>query len=637
MAANLELVIKATDHATKVLNDVDNKASGLSNTLGTGLKVAGAAAAAGIGLAVVAGIDFVKQAAEEEAGIKRLAAAVDANGGSWARQGAAIEKAIQQRQALAFSDDELRSSLALLTAQTGSVDEAMKRQAVAMDLARGAGIDLGSASKLLGKVTDESHGALSRLGIVVDKNADSMEVMAAVQQRFGGQAATFADTAQGKWARFGIALDNIKESIGSALLPIVTKLGEALAGFVEEHQEDIDRLSQAFAAWAESDAMPFIMNAFEQLIQLIEGIMDTGIIQWLAEHKELVLALALALGILVIAFGGPIPVILAIIAVGTLLLANWDAIRNKAVELANTVVEQVTKIIETVKGIPIIGEIFEATLQIIATLVTTYFEIVRIQIETAMQAIRAIVEIVLGIIHGDFDRVWNGIKDLVGALLGGLLAMVNALLDGLRGFVGAQLGLVVGIFGDMFQAAMEAARAAISGLPGLIADVLGRARDTVLAWVDNFEAFGLRLVRSFADGISKGIGAIGDVIKRIIDKLNPANWDIPFLSPFFQAFRHAGEKAVDELGRGLDKLPRIQIPMEVLQPRIPTLPAIAPLSVGLESVERTGIMGTQPAGIAGTQSIVIHYSPTFSTASATELETFKGWLANTLRSEMAHG
>lgn len=258
MAANLQLVITAKDQASGVLKNVDNAAGGLSKTLGTGLKLAGAAAAGGLGLAVVAGINFVKAAAEEEAGIKRLAAAVDAAGGSWEKQGKAIEGVIAERQKLAFSDDELRSSLALLTAITGDADEALRRQTVAMDFARGANIDLGTASKLLGKVTDETVNVLGRYGIRVKEGADATDVLALVQQKFAGQSAAFADSTAGKWAKFNIRIDNLKESIGARLLPVMVKLSEVgvqLADFLEAKVIPVvETLASLFGATLTRDA-----------------------------------------------------------------------------------------------------------------------------------------------------------------------------------------------------------------------------------------------------------------------------------------------------------------------------------------------------------------------------------------------
>lgn len=242
MAADLSLLITARDHASGVLKDVNKHAGGLGHTMGNILKAGALGAAAGIGVAAFAGIKFVQAAVEEEAGIRRLAAAVDASGGSWAKQGSVIEKVIQDRQRLAFSDDELRSSLSLLTAITGDSDEALRRQAVAMDFARGANIDLGTASKLLGKVTDETVNVLGRYGIRVQEGADATDVLALVQQKFSGQSQAFADSAAGKWAQFKIQMDNLAETIGAALLPVVTSLGGLLASFAEKAIPKVEKL-----------------------------------------------------------------------------------------------------------------------------------------------------------------------------------------------------------------------------------------------------------------------------------------------------------------------------------------------------------------------------------------------------------
>src|SRR3972149_2194283 len=269
MAVNLELLIKARDEASRTLAGLSGKVSGLGNAFDTVLKVGVLGAAAGIGAAVVAGISFTKMAAEEEAGIKRLAAAVDANGGSWAKSGVKIEAAIKQRQKLAFADDELGSSLALLTAITGDVDEALSRQTIAMDFARGANIDLNTASKLLGKVTDENVNVLGRYGIRVAKGASSMELLRKVQQKFAGQSKAFADTTVGRWQRFNIALDNVKETIGNALPPVASRLSDIMSRFLEDHEEQIGRVVQTWVDFAGAQVFPRIGQAVGELGQIV--------------------------------------------------------------------------------------------------------------------------------------------------------------------------------------------------------------------------------------------------------------------------------------------------------------------------------------------------------------------------------
>src|SRR3989442_13135493 len=63
-----------------------------------------------------------------------------------------IEKNIAaMERTTAFSDGEMRDALSVLVAQTGDVDDAFNRMALAQDMARGTGMDLMPGSNLMGK------------------------------------------------------------------------------------------------------------------------------------------------------------------------------------------------------------------------------------------------------------------------------------------------------------------------------------------------------------------------------------------------------------------------------------------------------------------------------------------------------
>lgn len=279
MAANLELLIKAKDEASATLKNIDKSAGGLGKTMGTALKVGAIAGAAGIGIAVFAGIKFIKAAADEEVGVKRLATALEAAGGSWTKQSKAIEETIRQREKLAFADDELRDSLSVLLSQTGNLDDALRRQTVAMDFARGANIDLNTASKLLGKVTDENVNVLKRYGINVKEGADATDVLAEVQRRFSGQSEAFADTAVGKWQRFNNTLGNIKETIGAALLPVMLALTDVLQSMADNALPKVEALTQKLSelvAPVITDGVTILKEKFGDFVGVLETVKESS-------------------------------------------------------------------------------------------------------------------------------------------------------------------------------------------------------------------------------------------------------------------------------------------------------------------------------------------------------------------------
>lgn len=179
----------------------------------------GALTGAGAATLVGALSDAARAGAEEQASLGRLQQAVENSGQDWDKFRGQILDSVDAGKKLGFNNEDLADSLALLTAQTGSSVEAMGRQRLAMDLSRGAHIDLYTASKLLGKVTDENVNVLSRYGIVVEKGATETELFALIQQKFGGQAETYANTTAGAIDKTRVAVQDWQQAIGNSLGP----------------------------------------------------------------------------------------------------------------------------------------------------------------------------------------------------------------------------------------------------------------------------------------------------------------------------------------------------------------------------------------------------------------------------------
>ncbi|MCC6854487.1 MAG: hypothetical protein IT189_00355 [Microbacteriaceae bacterium] len=168
--------------------------------------------------------DAVSMAMEEEAGIKRLTTAITENDAAWDGNIDAVEKVIDSRQRLAFADDEQRDSLAGLVSVTKDVTKALELQRTAMDLARLRGMDLRTATDLIGKVYAGNLGTLSRYGIVLRKGATATEALAEIQKRASGQAEAYANTTAGAMESLQVELANLQEDIGKELLPVMRDL-----------------------------------------------------------------------------------------------------------------------------------------------------------------------------------------------------------------------------------------------------------------------------------------------------------------------------------------------------------------------------------------------------------------------------
>lgn len=257
MAGNRTLklsILADVDDLKKKLGTADNEVQGFGSKLGNFGKVAGAAfAAAGAAAAAYAGklaIDGVKAAIEDEAAQLRLATALKNTTGATDAQIAATEDYITKTTlATGVTDDELRPSLQRFVTATKDVAEAQRLQALALDVSAGSGKSLEAVTNAMAKAQEGNTGALVKLGIGLSaaelKTMSMEQVTAKLAETFGGQAATQADTFQGKMQRLKVAFDEGKETVGAFILDAITPLVSGLVNnVIPKISEFADELGQ---------------------------------------------------------------------------------------------------------------------------------------------------------------------------------------------------------------------------------------------------------------------------------------------------------------------------------------------------------------------------------------------------------
>lgn len=219
------------------LDKADKETRSFTNKLDDALKVGAAAflavGAAAATMAVKIGVDAVKAAIEDEKAQVSLATTLRNTTKATDQQIAAVEDYINQTaRATGINDNALRPSLDRLLRSTGDVTKAQKLQALALDISAGTGKDLATITEGLGKAYDGNLGALKRLGVPLDasiiKAKDFDAAVKALSETFAGQADAAANTFAGRMARISVAVDEAKEQIGFALLPILEKFATVI-------------------------------------------------------------------------------------------------------------------------------------------------------------------------------------------------------------------------------------------------------------------------------------------------------------------------------------------------------------------------------------------------------------------------
>ena len=225
-------ILADIDDLKNKLKQADNAVESNSEKIAAfGKKAAAAfavAAAAAVAYGTKLAVDGVKAAIEDEAAQLRLAAALrSATGATDAQIKATEDMILKTSLATGVADEKLRPAMQRLAVSTKDTEEAQKLLNLALDIAKGRGLDLETVANALGRAQDGNTTALGRLGLGLSKSELATLSFTEVQQKlsdlYGGAAAANAETFQGKIDRLKVGFDEAKESLGVALLPQVEK------------------------------------------------------------------------------------------------------------------------------------------------------------------------------------------------------------------------------------------------------------------------------------------------------------------------------------------------------------------------------------------------------------------------------
>jgi len=295
-------ILADVDDLKKKLGTAENEVQGFAGKVekfGAAAKAAFVAAAAAAGAyAVKLAVDGVQAAIEDEAAQQRLANALKNVTDATDVQIAAIEKQILKTSlATGVADDKLRPAYQRLAIATGDLTKSQDLLTLALDISAATGKDVETVSNALGKAYEGNTGSLTRLGVGLSaaeiKTLGLEGAISQLSSTFGGAAATQADTFQGKIARVQVAFDEAKETLGTALLPLIEKFltfitTTAIPGLKQFKEAAIDPVIKAFKDneeaikglynFAKDFLVPFITftlgNAIKGLSTVASGIVQ---------------------------------------------------------------------------------------------------------------------------------------------------------------------------------------------------------------------------------------------------------------------------------------------------------------------------------------------------------------------------
>ena len=246
----------------------------------------------------------VERAKQAEVTQGQLAVALKDAGLSWRDNSEQIERNIASQSRLSsFYKEDLAQSFTLFVRTTKDVNQALKLNALAADVARGRNMGLMQAAQLLVRVQAGQVGSLRRLGIEVQKGITGTQALADVQRQFAGAAQKYSNSAAGAQDRFNNTLRQTEEVIGRALLPTFTHLLQSGATWLDQMnrsgrlQRDVQR-----AVRDTTNAMhdlgtvvhyvDQVTGSFKTTLEILIGLKIAGMVAgWVTQFGRLVLVM----------------------------------------------------------------------------------------------------------------------------------------------------------------------------------------------------------------------------------------------------------------------------------------------------------------------------------------------------------
>jgi len=408
-----------------------------------------AAVPAGLAIAALGAVAFdaVKAFAEDDAAAQKLATTLVNTTGATDGQVAAVEDFITATSlAAAVSDDELRPALDSLVRGTGDITKAQELLALALDVSAGTGKDLGAVSDALSKAFNGQLGPLKKLdpalADLVKSGATADEVFAAMSKTFKGQANTAAKTTSGQMKNLGIQMEELKESVGQAVAPIIQKLIPYLLKFSDwasKNKQLIITIGAviggiAIAVIAVNTAMKIwtaVTKAFTAIQFAFNAVMAMNPIFLIAIAIAAIIAILILLQKKFDIFG------IAVNAIGIAFGAVWTAIKK----VFNWAVQSWPLLLAVITG-P-----FGLAVLAVVTFKDSIIEFLGTLISWIGTAFKKVLDLILWPFNKAFEGilfwkdavmgVFNALKDIAGTIFdsvgGAFKGVINAVIGGLEG------------------------------------------------------------------------------------------------------------------------------------------------------------------------------------------------------------
>ena len=342
---------------------------------------------------------------------------------------------------------------------------------------------------------------------------DATKYAGSMQQEYAARSAT----TENQMALLGNNLNILKINVGSALLPAINQLAQAVIPVV-----------QSMATWAQQNPdlvtqIVAITGAVLGAITVLGGLAlaFTAVSSGIAAVSAIAGGVAAVIGAISLPVVAVVAAIAALVTAGVLLYQNWDTVKAKATEIWGSVSDSVGDAVQSIADwFRSAGKEIQNEFNVIGNGVKSAMSSISSTVSSVWNGLKSVVSSAMSAVSATVTSAWNGIKNAVSNVVNAIKSVVSAGLSVLSNIFSTQFGIIKTVVSTVMNAIKALVQGDIQGVKNAFSSgfsaIIGIVKTAVSNIVSAFGNLGSQLftigvqaVQGLANGIKSRIESVG--------------------------------------------------------------------------------------------------------------------------------
>lgn len=359
-----------------------------------------------------------------------------------------------------------------------------------------------------------------------------MEQAQVAMERVGPRSLTLAD----QMTQVKVQIENAKDAIGVAFIPILSALVGAIVPVVAQIAQSLVPAAQSLAAWITGNLVPAI-NALSPVVETVFGLV-VNVIQGAIDFLQ--------------------PFIQGFLET---ISGNWETYYGTIQTTVETVLSVIQSTIETVLGL--VESFWQTHGETIQGIAGSAWNLVKSAIETVLGLVQAVVSTAAGLIESIWSAHGETIKTAAGTVWGLIKTAIEGALILIQGVINTATALIHGdwetawntvkdTLNNIWTAMKNGVGEHIQNIKQAIVDKIEEIKRWVGEQIAKFTELGQNIIDGIKTGVGNAVGGLVESVKGAIGNAVDAAKRLLGISSPSKAFTEFGEAMMEGLQFGVE-------------------------------------------------------------------------------------